>query len=163
MLVRPTKSVRETGVRGDRPGMLVTKTGHKFPSIEFDSALDIPDAADGATVLWIDEPFMFTEQDRLFEIVQQERLRRTILISTLGATNDMACISDAVGRLLMVADRIRHCRADCDYCEAMGRATRSVYVGDAPKLGKVKVGGASAYRAACPGCWNPTAALPAST
>lgn len=155
VLARPSKSVREDEISGDRPGMLVTKTGHKFPSIEFASALDIPDAADGASVLWLDEPFMFTEQERLFEIVQAQRQLRTVLVSTLGATNAMECISDPVARLLMVADRIHHCRADCDFCDGMGRATRSVYVGEAPKTEKVKVGGASAYRAACWRCWSP--------
>ena len=154
VLVRPHKSVRSSEIRGDRPGMLVTKTGHKFPSIEITSAREIRDAAEGSTVIWVDEPFMLEHQDELHGILHEQRAERAVHISTLSATNDMVCISGQIAHLLSVSDEIIHCKADCEYCNAMGVATRSIYVGQAPKTGKVKVGGASDYKAACPPCWR---------
>lgn len=41
---------------------------------------------------------------------------------------------------------------DRDDCASFGTATRSVYIGDQPKVGQVKKGGASDYAAACPNC-----------
>ena len=162
VLVRPLRSIRPDPAKphsGDRPGFLVTKTGHRFPALETDDVRDIDAAAVGSTVLWLDEPFMFDHPELLFEIVQRQRRERIILISTLGATNTLECISEGVSSLLGVADHRIDCKADCDYCGSLGTATRSVYVGDAPKTDKVKVGGESAYKAACPTCWNRSSAL----
>lgn len=151
-LVRPIASIRTE--QAECRGLLVTKTGHEFPSIDLGNASEIPDAAVDASVLWVDEPFMFAGQARLFSVLQAERRDKTILVSTLGATNELECIAEPIARLLAVADEIVHCMSHCDWCHSLGTATRSVYVGDEPKTGRVKVGGAGVYRAACPRCWN---------
>ncbi len=157
VLLRPRKSIRPSdpnGFKGDRPGMLVTKTGHKYPSLEVDSVSIIPSAAEGSSVLWIDEPFMLEDHESLFGCIQEQRRERRVLISTLGATNKLECISPAVAQLIAVADEIVHCKSDCDGCSKIGAATRSIYVGSEPKTELVKVGGAAQYKALCPACWN---------
>jgi len=151
VLVRPLLSLRPE--QGDEPGMLVTKTGHRFPAIEIEDVRDIPAAADGATVVWFDEPMLFPRDldDQLVEMIQQIRAKACVLVSGLCATSEFQVFGKAMPTLMALADRICWCKADCDWCGSLGVATRSVCI--VPKASEVLVGGESVYKAACPSCW----------
>lgn len=155
VLIRPSSSVRPE--QGEEPGMLVTKTGHKFPAIEIDAVADIPDAAEGATVVWIDEPMLFPRalDDHLVDLLQEVRQRAVVLVSGLSATSELTVFGSAMPTLIALADEIHHCLADCDYCGSLGLASRSICT--VPKDGDVLVGGEAVYKAACPRCWGTAA------
>ncbi len=55
---------------------------------------------------------------------------------------------------LSTADHVHWLTADCDGCGTHAAATRSLYVGEAPKEQKVQVGGSESYRPVCPDCWT---------
>lgn len=152
VLIRPSQSVRPE--QGEEPGMLVTKTGHKYPSIEVDSADDILAATEGATVVWIDEPMLFPREveRQLVELVAIIRKQATVLVSGLAATSELTVFGSAMPRLLALADEIHHCMSDCDYCSSLGTASRSVCT--VPKDVEVLVGGSSIYKASCVPCWS---------
>lgn len=151
VLVRPPCSRRK---HEDSDGhFLVTKGGERWPCIEVRSALDLERAAEGATVVWIDEPFMFEDQKKLYGIVRRILEKSDVLISTIAATSEMEPISSSVSALLAIADEIIHCRADCDDCLRLGNASRSWHL-TGPKAEKVKTGGEESYEPKCPSCWT---------
>ena len=147
------KSVRAT--QGDELGMLLTKSGHRYPSIEIDSARQLKEAAVSADVVWIDEPMLFPDEAFVFDQVQRIRKRSIVLISTLSATDKMKVFGSSTCRLLAVADDVIYCKADCDGCGRMRAATRSLCV--IHKTDTVLVGGEEAYKAVCPSCWRKAA------
>lgn len=133
--------------------MLVTKSGEKWPCIEVKSVLEIETAAEGADAVWLDEPFMFDEQKKLYAVVKRVLRKSDVLISTIAATSEMEPISPSVSALLAIADEVHHCRADCDDCQRLGNASRSWHL-DGPKTEKVKTGGEESYEPKCPRCWT---------
>jgi thymidine kinase len=156
VLIRPPQSRRS---HEDPDGhFLVTKNGERWPCIEVASALQIIRAAEGATVVWIDEPFMFRDQKKLYAAVRRVLAKADVLISTIAATSEMEPISPSVSALLAIADEIHHCRADCDDCLRLGNASRSWHLAG-PKAEKVKTGGEESYEPKCPSCWTKRLAL----
>jgi len=133
--------------------MLVTKGGEKWPCIEVKSSLDLEDAAEDATAVWLDEPFMFGEQKKLYKVVRKILRKTHVLVSTIAATSEMEPISPSISALLAIADEVHHCRADCDDCQRLGTASRSWHL-DGPKTEKVKTGGEESYEPKCPKCWT---------
>lgn len=161
VLVRPSRSVRPDPTdpdTGDRPGMLVTKTGHRYPSIEVEMAVDIVDAAEGANVVWIDEPMLFEHEHDIAEVVGRVRAFATVLVSGLAATSELDPFGRAMPRLLAVADTVHWCKADCDHCHRVNAASRSFHRAG-PKSEQVRVGGAESYEALCPQCWTDATAV----
>jgi thymidine kinase len=150
VLVRPPCSRR---AHEKNTGFLVTKTGDRWPCIDVVSALDIEDAVEGATALWLDEPFMFTDQKKLYAVVRRVLRKADVLISTISSTSEMEPISSSVSALLAIADEVHHCRADCDDCQRLGNASRSWHLAG-PKTEKVKTGGEADYEPKCPACWT---------
>jgi thymidine kinase len=117
------------------------------------STLDIEQAALGASVVWLDEPFMFADQKKLYGVVKRILRSADVLISTITATSEMEPISSSVSALLAIADEIHPCRADCDDCETLSAASRSWHLGG-PKEEKIKEGGEEVYEPKCSGCWS---------
>jgi len=150
VLVRPPCSRRAHEGSGE---MLVTKGGEKWPCIEIRSALEIEEAAENADALWLDEPFMFDEQKKLYKVVKRILRKSNVLISTISATSEMEPISPSISALLAIADEVHHCRADCDDCQRLGNASRSWHLAG-PKTEKVKAGGEESYEPKCPSCWS---------
>lgn len=151
VLVRPPRSKRDHEKNHD--GFLVTKSGERWPCIEVTSALEIEMAAEGADALWLDEPFMFDDQTKLYKVVRRVLRKSDVLISTIAATSEMEPISPSVSALLAIADEIHHCRADCDDCQRLGNASRSWHLAG-PKTEKIKEGGEESYEPKCSSCWN---------
>jgi thymidine kinase len=149
VLVRPLVSRRSH----EEGQFLITKGGEKWPCIEVDSALDIESAAENADVLWLDEPFMFDDQKKLYKAVRRVLKKSAVLISTISATSEMEPISPSISALLAIADEVHHCRADCDDCQRLGNASRSWHL-DGLKIEKVKTGGEETYEPKCPACWT---------
>jgi thymidine kinase len=151
VLVRPLISLRPE--QGEEPGMLVTKTKHRFPAIELENVSDLREAAAGASVLWIDEPMLFPNADGrlLIDLVQEVRTSTVVLVSGLCATSELTMFGDVMPTLMALADRVVWCLSDCDFCGSLGVATRSVCTVE--KQGDVLVGGEGVYKAACPSCW----------
>ena len=98
-------------------------------------------------------------------IGQAAKEQRTLLIndipedsitisSGLGATSELDQFGELMAYVLATADYVHWLTADCDSCCTHGTATRSLYIGEAPKDGRLKVGGAESYRPVCPDCWN---------
>jgi len=149
-LIRPRISVRPE--LGDEPGMLKTKSGHRFPSIEIDTPQEIEDATEGCSVVWIDEAMLFGDQEHLVpDYVARVRSRSIVLITGLCATSELRVFGQAMPSLMASADVVKHCKADCDFCGSLGIATRSVCLVE--KVGNVLVGGENTYKAACVRCW----------
>lgn len=148
VLVRPPCSRRshEDGL------FLTTKGGERWPCIEVVSALDIAEAAESADVLWLDEPFMFKDQKKLYKIVRRILKKADVLISSIAATSEMEPISPSISALLAIADEIHHCRADCDSCGRLEFATRSSFKG--VKSVAIVVGGEESYEPLCAACWD---------
>jgi len=151
ILVRPFNSKRS---HEKKDGFLSTKDGESFPSEDLTRAAFISDAAEGADVVWIDEPAIFPDEDLLPAIVAKLRKTAIILVSGLAATSELEAFGKAMSQLLAVADDVHWASADCDICGEHGAATRSLYIGEAPKEGQVRVGGAESYVPACPDCWS---------
>jgi len=151
VLVRPPCSRRPH--EGSNGGMLVTKGGERWPCIEVKSALELARAADGATAIWLDEPFMFEDQKKLYKVVRKILRKTHVLVSTIAATSELEPISPSISALLAIADEVHHCRADCDDCQRLGIASRSWHL-SGPKIEKVKTGGEESYEPKCPKCWS---------
>lgn len=149
VLVRPPCSRR----KHEEDHYLITKGGERWPCIEVVSTLEIEEAVEGADALWLDEPFMFQEQKKLYKVVRRILRRTDVLISTISATSEMEPVSSSISALLAVADEIHHCRADCDDCQLLSSATRSWYL-PGPKKEKIKTGGEESYEPKCPKCWT---------
>lgn len=132
---------------------LVTKGGEQWPCVEVIAASDIEIAASGADVIWLDEPFMFEDQQKLYATVRRLLVDHEVMVSTITATSELEPISASVSALLAIADEIHHCRADCDDCQQLNNATRSWHLAG-PKLEKVKTGGAESYEPKCARCWT---------
>lgn len=160
ILIRPVQSIRpmdpddSSPTKGDRRGMLVTKRGEEWPSIDLESAADIVAAfeASGGDMLWLDEPGLWPDDHLVIPAVRQLRQYVDVLVSTIVADTEGEPFQSAPPWLWAAADVPLWRKADCDYCVSFGTATRSVYIGDQPKDGQVKVGGVSDYAAACPNC-----------
>lgn len=148
VLLRPTRSVRAH----ERPGLLVTKTGTSFPSVEIDTAAEIVDRAHGYDAVWIDEPMLFPDEPLVFDAIQAIRREATVIVSGLSATSELEPFGESMPKLLAVADEVTVLKGDCDACGAFGTATRSVCL--KPKTGQVLVGGSDIYEAYCPACWR---------
>lgn len=149
VLIRPKCSIR----RHERPGYLVTKCGLEYPSTDVDTTAGIVPAARGdADVVWIDEPALFPDEERLFDVVMNLRHDVPVLVSGLSASSEVEPFGMSMPRLMAVADKVILLRADCDFCGRYNTATRSVCL--RPKEGQVLVGGADIYKAACPKCWS---------
>lgn len=151
ILVRPSKSRRS---HEQRPGTLTTKAGKSFPSVDVDSAMDIPKHCKDADVVWIDEPALFDQEQELAAVVAELRKKSIILISGLGATSELEPFGTSMPRLMAVADQINWSKADCDLCGNHDAATRSLYIGSAAKTEQVCVGGEESYVPTCVDCWN---------
>ena len=138
VLARPSSSVRPA--LGDQPGMLMTKSGHRFPSLEVDTPADLLAAADSADVLWIDEPMLFQRgfDDSLIHTICDIRKKAIILVSGLSATSELGTFGTVMATIMALADEVFWCKADCDLCGRMRAATRSLCV--VPKIGEVLVG-----------------------
>jgi thymidine kinase len=153
VVVRPTKSIRAHETRG----LLVAKSGLRFPARECDRAAELLDI-DG-DVVWIDEPMLFDDEPDVFDVVQAIRTYAAVILSGLGATSELEPFGTSMPKLIAVADEVVQCVADCDDCHRLKTATRSVCL--RPKVGAVLVGGVETYKAVCPTCWS-TAARPVS-
>jgi thymidine kinase len=148
VLVRPKRSVR----KHERPGFLVTKSGLEYPSTEVDSTAGIAPAAYGADVVWIDEPALFPDEERLYDVVNSLRRTTPFLVSGLSATSEGEPFGTSMPRLMAVADKVILLKADCDFCGRFNIATRSICLQE--KDGQVLVGGTDVYKAACSKCWS---------
>ena len=151
MLLRPASSRRAHETNGIT---LATKNGEEFPCFDHTSALDLLAYAGRADVIWLDEPNHFPDEGRLPALVNTLRKDSIILVSGLGATSELEPFGECMPFFLSTADHVHWLAADCDICKTHGTATRSLYVGEAPNGGQLKVGGAESYRPACPGCWT---------
>jgi len=151
VLVRPAKSRRS---HEQRPGTLTTKAGKSYPSTDVNSSLDIAAHCDEADVVWIDEPALFDQEEKLFDVVAELRKKSIILISGLGSTSELEPFGTSMPKLMSVADQINWATADCDLCGGHDVATRSLYIGAATKTEQVCVGGAESYVPSCPDCWT---------
>jgi thymidine kinase len=151
VLLRPATSRRDHEPNGVT---LATKNGEEFPCFDIASVEDITHYAGKSEVIWIDEPNHFKHEERLIQIVPELRKTSIILVSGLGATSELEPFGRAMGFLLSTADHVEWSTADCDACKTLGTATRSLYIGEAPKDGQLQVGGAESYRPVCPACWN---------
>lgn len=138
---------------------LSTKNGETFPSYDVERVRDIPDNIKGADVVWLDEPNHFEDESILIGLVPEIREKSIVLVSGLGATSELEPFGASMRYALATADHVHWLTADCDVCKTHGTATRSLYVGEAPKEQQLKVGGAESYRPACPSCWTRLMAL----
>ncbi|MGD9727500.1 MAG: hypothetical protein AB7L09_03145 [Nitrospira sp.] len=159
ILVRPSNSRRRH--EGD-PVHLSTKNGEQFPCYEHESADEIIGYIGRADVIWIDEPNHFKDEEQLVDIIPMIRQHSVILVSGLGATSELEPFGISMGFILSTADHVEWLSADCDACKTIHTATRSLYIGEAPKNGQLKVGGEESYLAVCPTCWNRLSEFPAS-
>jgi len=151
VLLRPASSRR---AHEENDTALSTKNGEEFPCFDVVSVDDILERSEGADVVWLDEPNHFLNEHGLIEVVPKIRKRSIILISGLGATSELEPFGDSMGFFLSTADHVEWMAADCDACKTHGTATRSLYIGEAPKDGQLQVGGTESYRPVCPACWN---------
>jgi thymidine kinase len=151
ILIRPANSRRS---HEPDPVWLATKNGERFPCFDHESAESISDYIGKADVVWIDEPNHFQDEEQLVEIIPMLRKDSIVLISGLGATSELEPFGVSMGFFLATADHVEWLYSDCDSCKTMHSATRSLYIGEAPKEGQLKVGGEESYLAVCPTCWN---------
>ena len=148
---RPKKARR----KHEPEGFIVTKGGEKWPVFELGNPFELSEIAESATVVWIDEPMLFSHEQQVDLRVVIRNLRRTaqILISGLGQTSELRRFGSIMAEVLCTADRIVQCTADCQECGGFDQATRS-YFKTGPKVKSVSVGGSADYDALCPACWN---------
>jgi len=151
VLIRPAGSRRD---HESDPTKLSTKNGESFPCYDVAYVTDIPEWVDGADVVWLDEPNHFKQESGLPEIITEVRKSSIVLVSGLGATSELEPFGWSMPFFLATADYVEWRTADCDVCKNIGTATRSLYIGEAPKDSKVVVGGSESYRPACPDCYN---------
>lgn len=151
VLIRPASSRRN---HEKRPGFLSTKAGEEFPSFDLSSCYEISEKTADADVVWVDEPSLFADESILAMMLSTIRARSIVLVSGLGATSELEPFGTSMPKLLAVADEVRWAAADCDLCGGHNTATRSLYIGEAPKGGQVRVGGNESYVPACPDCWT---------
>jgi thymidine kinase len=148
---RPRRARREH----EPEGFVVTKGGERWPIFELDSPLELGEIAEAASVVWIDEPMLFTHEQQIELRAVLRNLRRTaqILVSGLGQTSELKRFGSIMAEVLCTADRIIQCYADCQECGGFDQATRS-YFRTGPKAKSVSVGGSKDYDALCSACWN---------
>lgn len=158
LLVRPGRSKRD---HEDSPGLLKTKAGEAFPSVDVRFAVELTEICREQDVVWIDEPSIFEDEEQLPAAVAVMRKRSIILVSGLGATSELEPFGKGMPQLLATADEIHWAMADCDVCGGHANASRTLYVGDGPKSGQVQVGGAETYVPACSECWSRLMSFPA--
>jgi len=145
-LIRPLRSLRSH----EKPGLLVTKNGETFPSTDLDDPTKIETDTD---YLWIDEPFLFDNEHKLFDIIQNIRKTTDIIVSGIPATSELKPFGHSMPLLMSVADEITFHKADCDHCHTTNSASRTVYCGP-DKSSDIQVGGVESYGALCPLCWS---------
>lgn len=151
VLIRPASSKREHELQ---PETLTTRNGEDFPSHDVLFAAGLRHYVENADVVWIDEPSLWEDEHELVREVSSIRQRSIVLISGLGATSELEPFGKSMPLLLAAADEVNWMTADCDACGGHGIATRSLYIGEAPKDSPVRVGGTDLYRPACPDCWS---------
>lgn len=149
ILIRPKVSVRAH----EKHSLLVTKNGEKYPAFECKASCDVEELAKAADVVWIDEPFLFSQEEALFDIITKIRANSVILISAIGCDAEHKPFGHTMPKLLATADQINWCPADCDCCGGMNIATRHVILVPYTS-GKPCPGGEESYCAACPECWT---------
>jgi len=147
-VIRPSVSVRAH----ETAGVLYTKAGEKYPSVEIESARSLEEAALPCKAVWIDEPMLFDDEPWVYDAVMRIRRTRTVLISGCAATSELEPFRSSLPRLIAVADYPKFCLADCDACGSIATATRSVCL--TGKDGQVLVGGEETYRPVCHVCWT---------
>ena len=147
-LVRPINRVRQY----EKHGLLVTKNGETFPATELEAASDITKSVIDADVVWIDEVFLFKDEEILYDLIQGLRKTKEILVSALSADCYLTPFKQSMPKLLAVADEIIHCKADCDLCGEMNKATRTLLCIDGIPQGQTHVGGGESYASTCPKC-----------
>ena len=163
ILVRPTKSVRNH----EAPGQFRTKDGLQWidedtheidnPSQIITDIIGYQDNRSYDLVVWIDEPGLFEEpQDEpyLYHVIRHIRERCMVMVSGIASTSELEPFGPSIPLILATADEIIQCKGDCPWCGGINNATRSMYIGEAPKEGQAKVGGAESYQPACANCWN---------
>lgn len=151
VLIRPARSKRS---HESRDGTLTTRNGEDFPSFDVDRVSDILTRVVGADVVWLDEPPLWPDEEDLVTVVPKIRSNAIVLISGLGATSELTPFGKSMPVMLATADHVHWVTADCDACGEHGNATRSLYVGEAPKTELVVVGGTDLYRPVCASCWT---------
>lgn len=156
VLVRPTSSKRDHEIH---PDTLTTRNGEEFPSYDAHFAVNLRLQVKEADVVWIDEPTLWSDEHHLASEVAAIRQHAIVLVSGLGATSELDPFGKSMPQLLATADQVNWMSADCDACGGHGTATRSLYIGEAPKDSQVRVGGTDLYRPACPECWTRLMAL----
>lgn len=148
-LFRPTCSVRQH----ERQGLLVARSGLSWPSIEIDRVEQLIDKVPaGSSTIWIDEPMLFPDEHRVYEIVQKLRRNVTVMVSGCPATSELEPFGSSFPKILAVADDVEWCKADCDFTNTQGTASRSVCL--KPKKGPKLVGGEETYKPATPEAWT---------
>lgn len=152
VLVRPQRSRRS---HETEDGYLYTKAGERWPCIDVVKAAEVLEAAAGADVVWLDEPFMLVEDPggELFKVVTEIQSFATVLVSTITATSERQPINRSVSDLVAVSDKVFDCYGDCDCCGQFNEATRSLHLAGF-KAEAIKVGGEESYEPRCPTCWN---------
>lgn len=166
ILVRPPNSVRDH----EAPGSFKTKDGVAWKDdLTFEVEhpwqiliLEVKDPIHGQTkkediVWWIDEPGLFMiEQTRpdLYKTICELRKTSMVMVSGIASTSELEPFGYSIPLILATADEIIQCKGDCPWCGHINNATRSMYIGEFPKEGQAKVGGAESYQPACSDCWN---------
>jgi thymidine kinase len=151
VLIRPISSRRGHELDSTK---LSTKNGEMFPCYEVSHVEETCDLLTNADVVWFDEPNHFDDEEKLIKLIPIVRRASIVLISGLGSTSELEPFGKCMPFLLATADYVEWKTADCDICNTHGTATRSLYVGETPKSGQLKVGGSEYYRPACSTCWN---------
>jgi thymidine kinase len=147
VLIRPPVSVRSH----ERQGLLITKNGETFPALECSNSDEFGKLANGADVVWIDEPFLFDNEKEVFSNIEKLRKNKTILVSTIGCDCFQKPIWESTGKILATADKIEFCTADCDFCLKFDVASRHINLFDL-EHGKSAPGGD--FATVCIACWN---------
>ncbi len=149
ILVRPKISLREQ----DKPGLLVTKNGETFKSEDLNFAEDIKSLLE-KDVIWIDEPILFEDEEKLFDIIQEKRKTSEIIISSLSMDAELNPFKISTPKLLAVADFIFQFKADCDRCKAHNTATRTLLCSDKTVSNQVLVGDKDVFMSTCAECYT---------
>ena len=155
LLVRPTRSVRSN----ETQELLITRTQSSFKAMCVDRPPEILWYSSEYDVVWVDEPALFTDEDDLYDTVQEIRKKQIVLVSGLCSTVDVAPFGISTPKIVAVADEVNHLKADCDCCGGCGIATRTLLI-NGEQVDGIKIGGCEAYCAVCPNCWEAFMTIP---
>lgn len=155
LVVRPKTSVRKS--QGEKPGLLVTKSGFRIECMEIEYARDLHNLPE-SEVYVIEEPAIFPddlEDPVVFDAVEELRKSAEVIVVGLGATSEMTPFGRSMGLLMQVADEVIFMRGLCNWCGKDQTGTRSVFMNpNEAKVADIKVGGTESYRPACVECYN---------